>query len=46
MNVNLLTKTIHTIENVYFPGGLKFVTRNQARDQGIFDLALVKLGEI
>ena len=47
MNVNLLTQTIHTIENVYFPpAGLKFVTRNQARDQGIFDLALVKLGEI
>ena len=43
MNVNLLTQTIHTIEDVFFPGPQKFATIGQAR---LFDLAIVKLGEI
>ena len=43
MNVNLLTQTIHTIEDVYFPTNQEFVARSQA--DLVFDLALVKLGE-
>ena len=44
MNVNLLTQTIHTFEDVFFPTNQKFVTRGQA--DLVFDLALIKLGEI
>ena len=38
-----LFQTVHTIEQVFFPNGLPYVTRRVAKR--VFDLALVKLGE-
>ena len=44
LNVIILWQTLHSIEQVFFPGSQPFVTRRQARL--VFDIVLVKLGKI
>ena len=39
---NCLPQTVHTIEKIFIPTDLPFVTRRRARK--IFDIALIKLG--
>ena len=44
MNVNLLSQTLHFIDNVFYPGAQRFVSPLYA--ENFFDIALVKLGKI
>ena len=37
-----LAQTVHTIEKIFIPTDLPFVTRGRARK--VFDIALIKLG--
>ena len=44
MNVNLLSQTLHFIDDVFYPGAQPFVSPLYAEQ--FFDIALVKLGKI
>ena len=39
-----VAKTFHSIEKIFIPGSLPYVTRRRAKK--LFDIALVKLGRL